>query len=459
MSHRVANRHRQPHRQDLRAADRGRHGARPGPAPDQGRRGRIRVDVLRPGLHQHRLLPLLGHLHRRRRRHPRTPRLLDRAALRALDLPRDRLPADLRRAADRRPARPLGLRHHPPHLRARGPEAVLPGLPLRRPPDGDAAGRRRRALDLLPGREADRRPGRALHGRRPPDRQGADPGRLLLPAQHGPALRLPGQRAQLRRELPLDDVQEDRRPAHPEAGPLEGARRPLHPPRRPRTELLDQRRARRRLLRRRPLLGRRGRGRGALRAAARRRQRGGAADAAADRVAGQHPRLPRAGEGPRGETDGLRPPRLQELRPAGADHPAAHGRGLRGDRVQPAGRDRPRAGEAGARRRVLHLAQALPERRLLLGDHLRGAGDPGQHVHGPVHDPPHRRLDRAVDGDAGRPGDRKSPARARSTPASASATTSRSTTATAPRKSSARRRAARNARAAAPEREPSRRVP
>ncbi len=40
---------------------------------------------------------------------------------------------------------------------------------------------------------------------------------------------------------------------------LEGARRPLHPPRRPRTELLDQRRARRRLLRRRPLLGGRGR--------------------------------------------------------------------------------------------------------------------------------------------------------------------------------------------------------
>ena len=191
-----------------------------GPAPDQGRRGRIRADVLRPGLHQHRLLPLLGHLHRRRRRDPRTPRLLDRAALREVDLPRGRLPADLRRAADRAAARPLGLRHHPPHLRPRGPEAVLRGLPLRRPPDGDAARRRRRALDLLPGREADRRPRRALHGGGPPDRQGADPGRLLLPAQHGPPLRLPGQRAQLRRELPLDDVQENRRPAHPEAGAL-----------------------------------------------------------------------------------------------------------------------------------------------------------------------------------------------------------------------------------------------
>ena len=211
--HRVADGHRQPHRQELRAADLRRHGAGDGPAPDQSRRGRIRDDGLRPGLHQHRLLPLVDHLHRRRRRDPRTPRLLDRAALRALDLPRGRLPADLRRVADRAAARPLGLRHHPPHLRPRGPQALLRGLPLRRPPDGDAAGRRRRALDLLPGREADRRPRRALHGGGAADRQGADPRRLLLPAQHGAALRLPRQRPQLRRELPLDDVQEDRRPS------------------------------------------------------------------------------------------------------------------------------------------------------------------------------------------------------------------------------------------------------
>ena len=73
-----SDRHRQPHRQDLRAADHRRHDPRARPASDQGRRGRIRDDVLRPGLHQHRLLPLLDHLHRRRRRDPRTPRLLDR---------------------------------------------------------------------------------------------------------------------------------------------------------------------------------------------------------------------------------------------------------------------------------------------------------------------------------------------------------------------------------------------
>ena len=77
-----------------------------------------------------------------------------------------------------------------------------------------------------------------------------------------------------------------------------------------------------------------------------------------------------------------------------------------------AGRDRPRAGEAGARRRVLHLAQALPERRLLLGDHLRGAGDPGRDVHGDLRHPPHRRLGRPVDGDERRPGEEDRPAAA-----------------------------------------------
>ncbi len=170
-------------------AGRRRDRARDGPAPDQGLRGRIRADVLRPGLHQHRLVPLGDHLHRRRGGDPPAPRLLDRAALRALHLPRGRLPAGLRRAAHRAAARALDLRHHPPHLRPRGPQALLRGLPLRRPPDGDAARGGRGALDLLPGREADRRPRRALHGGGAADRQGADPGRLLLPPQHGAALR------------------------------------------------------------------------------------------------------------------------------------------------------------------------------------------------------------------------------------------------------------------------------
>ena len=215
-----------------------------------------------------------------------------------VQLPRGGVLPRLRRAADEAAARALGVRRHPPHVRPRGHQAVPAGLPLRRPPDGDAARRGRRALDLLPGREADRRSGGALHGGDPADRQGPHPGRVRVPPQHGAAVRLPGQRPQLRRELPLDDVQEDRGqvPARPAA--LEGARRPLHPPRRPRAELLDERRPRRRLVAGRPLLGgRRGR-RGPLRPAARRCQRGGAADAAADREDREHPRLPRGGQEP-----------------------------------------------------------------------------------------------------------------------------------------------------------------
>ena len=65
---------------------------------------RLRADGLRPGVHEHRVVSQLDHLHRRRRRHPPAPRLSDRAALRALDLPRGRLPADQRRAAERRPS-------------------------------------------------------------------------------------------------------------------------------------------------------------------------------------------------------------------------------------------------------------------------------------------------------------------------------------------------------------------
>ena len=86
---------------ELRARDHRRDHPGDGPAPDQGLRGRLRADVLRPGVHQHGLVPLGDHLHRRRRGHPPAPRHPDRAALRALDLPRGRLPARLRRAADR----------------------------------------------------------------------------------------------------------------------------------------------------------------------------------------------------------------------------------------------------------------------------------------------------------------------------------------------------------------------
>ena len=198
----------------------------------------------------------------------------DRAAMREVDLSRGRLPPDLRRAAHQAAARALDVRRHPPHVRPRGHQEPLRDLPLRRSPDGDAPLRGRRPLHLLPGGQAHRRPRGALHGGDPHDRQGPDARRLRLPPQPRPALRLSGQRPGLREQLPLDAVQEDRDPVRARSAPDEGPRHPLHPARRPRAELLDRRRARRRLLTGGPVLGGRRGSRGPLRPAPRRRQRG-----------------------------------------------------------------------------------------------------------------------------------------------------------------------------------------
>ena len=78
------------------------------PQADQNGRRRFRADVLRPGVHEHRVVSQRDHLHRRRRRDPPAPRLPDRAALRALHVPRGRLPADQRRAPDAGAAGGLG---------------------------------------------------------------------------------------------------------------------------------------------------------------------------------------------------------------------------------------------------------------------------------------------------------------------------------------------------------------
>ena len=71
------------------------------------------------------------------------------------------------------------------------------------------------------------------------------------------------------------------------------------------------------------------------------------------------------------------------------------------------------------------IAQALPERRLLLRADLPGDGLPGRHVPGAVRHSAHRRLDRAVGRDAASIRSRRSRGRARSTSARPSATTSR----------------------------------
>ena len=194
-------------------------------------------------------------------------------------------------------ARGVDRRDHAPHVRPREHQALHGGLPLRRPPDGDAARLGRRALDLLPRRQGHLRPGEPPHPDDPAHRQDADARRLRLPPQHGHAVRLSRQRPGLHRQLPEHDVQDDRAQVQARSSARAGARHPLHPPRRPRAELLDQRRAQRRLLAGRSVLGDRGGRRRALRPAARRRQRGRAAHAQAHRDQGEHPRLHRRREG------------------------------------------------------------------------------------------------------------------------------------------------------------------
>src|SRR5690606_21950056 len=72
--------------------------------------------------------------------------------------------------------------------------------------------------------------------------------------------------------------------------------------------------------------------------------------------------------------------------------------------ARPAARRGDGAGANRARGRVLRLAPAVPERRLLLRHHLPGDGVPRRDVPRAVRDPAHRGLARAVAGDADRPG-------------------------------------------------------
>ena len=77
--------------------------------------------------------------------------------------------------------------------------------------------------------------------------------------------------------------------------------------------------------------------------------------------------------------------------------------------------------------RVLHRAQALSERRLLLGHHAAGDGHPDLDVHRALRPGAHRRLDRAVERDDRGSRTRRSAARASSTTARPSGPTSRCT--------------------------------
>ena len=70
----------------------------------------------------------------------------------------------------------------------------------------------------------------------------------------------------------------------------------------------------------------------------------------------------------------------------------------RARRQRSAARRRHRARAHRAARRIFHREEALSERRLLFRHHAARHGLPDHHVHGAVRAGPHRRLDRAVEG-------------------------------------------------------------
>ncbi len=368
-----------------------------------GKTGKFTYD---PGFLSTASLQLEDHLHRRRRGRSHVPRLPDRAAGPALRLPRGLLPAAQRRAAEGGAEEGIRPHRHRAHDGARAARAPLPGLPPRLAPDGGDGGRGGRALGLLPrlARHQQRRAPRDLG--LPPHREAADHRRHGLQVQHGPALHVPEEQPRLHLELHAHDVRRAGRGLRGEPGPRARARPHPHPARRPRAERLHLHRAARRLLGREPVRLHRLRHRLPLGAGARRRQRGGAADAHGHpegRRRRQARRVREEGEGQelRREADGLRPPRVQELRPARQAHAGDLPRGARraGPARRPALQARHGAGEGGARGRVLRLPQALPERRLLLGHRAARAGHPGLHVHLHLLARAHGGLDRAVERD------------------------------------------------------------
>ena len=131
--------------------------------------------------------------------------------------------------------------HLDPHVPPREPQEAHGGFPPRRAPDGDAPLDGRRALDVLPGRQEDLRQEVPRPPHHAPHLEDADDRGVRVPALDRIPVRVPGQRSLLHGQLPLDDEEDGRADVQGEPGPRKGARRPFHPPRGPRAELLDER--------------------------------------------------------------------------------------------------------------------------------------------------------------------------------------------------------------------------
>ena len=217
-------------------------------APDPHGQGRLRPDDVRSGVHQHRIVPQRHHLHRRRQGHPRVPRLSHRATRREEHLPRDGVPADLRRTAERPPARAVDARHQVLNDGPREHQEVHRRLQLRLPSRwacSSAPSARSRRTTRTP---KHRRSGFSRAADLAPYRQDADDRRLRLSPQPRAAVRLSGQRPVLRRQLPQHALEDVGGEVHARSRAGAGDRCALHPACRPRAELQRERHARRRQL-------------------------------------------------------------------------------------------------------------------------------------------------------------------------------------------------------------------
>ena len=250
-----------------------------------------------------------------------------------------------------------------------------PGLPPRRASDGGHGRLRRRAVGLLSRLHRHLRSAPA-HGRVDPhDRQDADAGRDGLQIFDRPAVHLSEERARLRVQLPAHVLCGAVRGVQGQSGA--GARDGphLHPARRPRAERLDLDGAARRLLRRQSVRLHRRRLRLPVGPGAWRRQRGRAQDAGARSARVE--RIPEYIKRAKDKNDsvppdGLRPPRLQELRSARQDHAEDLPRGARtssASRTTRCSTSRMELERIALQGRVLHREEALSEHRLLFGHH------------------------------------------------------------------------------------------
>ena len=168
----------------------------------QGPDRRWRAAQLRSGVHEHRVVPERDHVHRRRQGDPALPRLSDRAARGQGRLPRGRVAAAPRRAADAGRVRPVGARHHVPHVRAREHQDVHGRVPLRRAPDVDAVRTVAALSSFYPTSKNIYDREEREHRVRAADREAADARGVRVPAREGDAVRLSRQLAAVRRELP-----------------------------------------------------------------------------------------------------------------------------------------------------------------------------------------------------------------------------------------------------------------